>query len=567
MFKRRSYGYGSSREKKFSSKILVLALVVLLACYFGYRKYITMNLASANEAVAAQDWEKAETGFKRVANLPFSSANGHDGLGALDLLRDNPDGAKAHFAKVLEKKPGRMGADPHIIFQAFFFHGRYAEAGAYRDFLSNWKSADELKPYALDFAAIALADYDLDGARKHLDATPANVQDQNRYRKLNQLVKDYETDGFAPVMLDRNGAPVLIYDLNKASYEFKSPKLFQGWSDEKGPVLKNLSATARLSRIRSTLDLNLQKAAHQAMSDYNGTMIMADPNTGDILAAYGTEGYSPFDTGFEPGSVMKVLTYGVFLNEGGDTTAYAPKMYPGNMEIGGKIFYDWTTQGQLRSINEGMAVSCNLMFAQMGNDLGWSNLNRGFQRLFNGNALTGFLGDARYGKLVNEPEGAWELGRAAIGLDYWETTVLGLLQIPLAVANKGQLAEPRLILQYTDVEGGVYQDNSQVETRELFSQAIAQELLMSMEASVYFERGTARRAMTPFVKTAMKTGTAGERPFDSVMVGLFPMDNPKVAFAFFLHKGGKCEINGGRVAKRLQEQIKALAPEYLGGGR
>jgi len=567
MFKRKRYGYGNSREKKFSARLLVLALILLLAAYLGYRKYISMNLAVANTAVQTHDLEKADTYFSRVAGLPFSSGKGEDGLGVVDLLRNNPEGAKAHFAKVLAHKPGRMGCDPQIMFQAFFGQGRYADAATYRDFLSNWKSSDDLKPYALDFAAIALAGYDLDSARTHLDAAPPEQKQESRFSKLNQVVKDYESEGFAPVLLDRNGSPYLIYDLKNARYEFKSPKLFQGWSNENGPILKGLTETRKMSRIHSSIDVNLQKAAHQAMSGYNGTMILADPSTGDILAAYGTEGYSPFTVAFEPGSVMKVLTYGVFLNEEGDTTAYAPKNYPGNMEIGGKIFYDWTTQGQLNSINEGMAVSCNLMFAQMGNDLGWSNLNRGIQRLFDGKSLPGYLGDAQYGKLVKDPENAWELGRASIGLDYWETTVLGLVQIPLAIANKGKLAPPRLLLQYTDVEGRVFDDQTSVETRDLFSQAVSDELLQSMEASVYFEKGTARRAMTPFVKTAMKTGTAGDRPFDSVMIGLFPMEAPKVAFAFFLHKGGKCEINGGRVAKGLQEQIKALAPEYLRGGK
>ena len=85
-----------------------------------------------------------------------------------------------------------------------------------------------------------------------------------------------------------------------------------------------------------------------------------------------------------------------------------------------------------------------------------------------------------------------------------------------------------------------------------------------MAASLTDKRGTARRSKVDFVESAMKTGTSGDRPFNSVMIGLFPAENPKVAFSLFLHNGGKCEYNGAVVARRLQESVRELAPEYLG---
>ena len=309
--------------------------------------------------------------------------------------------------------------------------------------------------------------------------------------------------------------------------------------------------------------MNLQKAAQGAMDGYQGTLVMTNPSNGQILAAYGTEGHNPLSASFEPGSVIKVLTYGTWLAEDGDKAKYAPKTWPGNLTIGGKIFYDWTTQGRLETIDQGMAVSCNLMFAQMGNDLGWSRLQSSFVRYFDNKELEGLLLPASHGHLVREPENAWELGRAAIGLDFWATSCLGLVQIPAAVANGGKLVDHQMILRYANVEGRTYRELDAPEVREMMSADQADELLNSMVASIDFSRGTARRAEVPFVKAAMKTGTAGERPFNSIMIGLFPREAPKVAFALYLDKGGKCEINGARVAKRLQEQIKALAPEYL----
>jgi cell division protein FtsI/penicillin-binding protein 2 len=97
----------------------------------------------------------------------------------------------------------------------------------------------------------------------------------------------------------------------------------------------------------------------------------------------------------------------------------------------------------------------------------------------------------------------------------------------------------------------------------MFSTSTAKALLKAMKAAVEFERGTARRARVEGVNVAVKTGTAGDRPFNSIIIGILNPVNPKLVFAFELYHGGKCEINGALVAARLQSQIKVIAPQYL----
>ncbi len=562
MFRKRGHRLGYSQKKRFGVRTLILVLIVLIIGFFIYNKYIDINLNKANTFLARNNPGKAETYFSRVARFPFSKGRGEDGLGVLDLLRGNNEAAKAHFKVVLEHKPRGFGGHPQLVFDMFIERGSYENARIYRDFLRNWKSADNLSAYALDFAATSLGVRELSEAREFLDGIQDDLKESERFRNLSNLLEEYEEAGTIPVLVDRRGTPILAYHIESGREAFKSPKLFEGWEDRERDFLVPDKAD-RLNRIHTTLDLNLQKSAYQAMRGYKGAMLLSDPSTGEILAAYGTSGHPPLSTSFEPGSVIKILTYATYLSEGGEVSNFAPKTYPGNMSIGGRIFYDWTTHGFLESVNEGMAVSCNLMFAQMGNDLGWSKLNRGFRRLYDGKPQPGYLGDATFGKLIAEPEGAWELGRAAIGLDFLNTTVLGLVLIPSAVANGGKLVKPSLILQYANIEGHIYKQSPKPPEEDLFSKHIADELREAMASSVTIKKGTARRARVDFVQTALKTGTAGERPFDSIVIGFFPVEQPKVALAFYLDKGGKCEINGARVVKRLMEQVKALAPEYL----
>jgi len=560
------YGrYENDRRGGAWKRVILLALL-LAAVFFAYRQYVSFTLGNANAHLADGALDKAESLFAQAAELPFTRGRGHDGLAAIALLRDDFDAAKTHIAETLKRKPSKPGGDPAVILDKFLSGARCEQGAAYRDFLKDWLPEKKLKPYYLDFAALSLGMRDLKEAADYLEASAEDDRASERGQRLETLLEKYRTDGAMPVLLDRHNTPILSYDLSSRAFAFDDPKLFAGWTGDGIDLpaqLPNLPGVTSYSVIQTTLDVNLQRAAYQAMSGYEGTIVIAHAETGDVLAAYGTEGFNPFSAAYEPGSVVKVLTYALLLREDRPIDGYAPKRYPGQETIGGKVFYDWTTQGQLDTIEEGMAVSCNLMFARMGIDLGWPKLKHGLERVFDGQPKPRFWGEGAYGHIVRDPAGAWELGRAAIGLDFISATSLGLAVIPLTIANDGAVVHPRLVRALANIEGLIHEKPHLEPDPPLFDAGIADKLRESMRASVEMDRGTARRAQSPNHEAALKTGTAGDRPFNSVMIGLLPADTPKLAFAFFLYRGGKCEINGAKVAKNLQEQISALAPEYL----
>lgn len=547
--------------------VSILAALILVAVFFGYRQFVSYNLSKANQFVNEEEYAKASRYFSRTSNMPFTRGVGQDGLGVIALLQGEVDAASGHFQAVLEQKPSRFGANPGIALEKFTVRGMYHTGKIYRDFLTTWKPREELSEYFLDFALLALGNRELAEARRLLSNAPPKAQNSEKYRFLMDLTDQYERDGEIPVVLDRTGKAYVVFHLETSDLGYATPQLFVGWppaeENRPGSLLVPLDAHDRLNRISTTLDLNLQKCAYQAMKGFDGSIVLVDVHSGEVLAGYGSEGIDPFSSTFEPGSVIKLLTYGFFLQGGGNTALYVPKNYPSSMSVDGRIFYDWQTQGQIDTIEEGVAVSCNLLFAQMGIDMGWPDLESGFDKILDGRTLPHFFTAPTFGRLTGAPENDYALGRVAIGLDLVEATPLGLAMIAALIGNQGVLEPPKLIHEFRTIQGRVYKQVESAHSKKIFKDTVAQQLSQAMQASVEDPRGTARRAQVDFVRLAAKTGTAGERPFDAIILGFLPADRPVLAFSVYLKGGGKAEINGAMVTRNLVEFIHVLAPDYL----
>lgn len=562
--RRKAYSGRPSGSSRYRGPIIII--LVLILGFFGYRKYVGFNLHRANDHFRDGDYTVASRYFERAANLPFTSRLGEDGLGVIGLLTHS-ESVASHFEKILASKPSGFGVDPQLALRKFLSEGRYDTGKQYRDFIMEWKGPERLRDYYLDFAALALGAREVAEARRLLSNVPEPQKASDRFTSLMALTDSYERDGQVPVMVDRHGTVLLMSDLQRGTFEFVVPQLFLGWPspDENtaNPLLENLDDREKLNRIKVTLDIDLQRCAYQALQGHEGAICLLSPSDGQILAAVGTPGINPFDTKFEPGSVIKLLTYAFFLQEGGNTQRYAPREYPSSERIGDRIFYDWTRHGRIETLEEGMAVSCNLMFARMGIDLTWPALRHGLRRIFDGRPYDGCLSRATPGDLQGIPNGDFELGRLAIGLDFLRTTCLGLALIPCVVANEGLLPQPYLLDRFETIEGDAFRIFEPKSTRKILKNTVTTKVLDGMIASVADPRGTGRRAVVPGISLALKTGTAGKRPFDSILVGLITTDRPTLAFCVYLKGAGKAEYEGAAVVANLQEQIKALAPGYL----
>ena len=74
--------------------------------------------------------------------------------------------------------------------------------------------------------------------------------------------------------------------------------------------------------------------------------------------------------------------------------------------------------------------------------------------------------------------------------------------------------------------------------------------------------GTGRHSRIESFKTAIKTGTAGEKKsgFNAVIMGFFPAAKPEYAFAFILEGAGTAMFKGANFLKNfltlMQEQFR-----------
>lgn len=237
------------------------------------------------------------------------------------------------------------------------------------------------------------------------------------------------------------------------------------------------------------------------------------------------------------------------------------------------IFNDWKAHGAV-DMRRALAVSSDVYFYEIGGGfedqkgLGIANIDK-YMRLFGFGAPppgsdmfgeAGVIPTPEWKKANFNGEG-WRLGdtyHTAIGQYGFQVTPLQVVRAISAIANGGKLLEPRLVeekdvpLSYTVLP---IQTSSFQVVRE------------GMRAAVT-DGGTAAGLLIPQVAVAAKTGTAelGTRKqfVNSWVVGFFPYEKPRYAFAVLMERGPRDNTVGGLyVMRELLEWMSVYTPEYL----
>jgi cell division protein FtsI/penicillin-binding protein 2 len=267
---------------------------------------------------------------------------------------------------------------------------------------------------------------------------------------------------------------------------------------------------------------------------------------------------------YEPASIIKVLTLFTHLkNEGRELF---PLQCQGKLLIDNKIFYDWLTHGTVSSYEEALAVSCNVAFARMGLNAGFEKLSEVLENFyFNAGELKDLFLNFKTGRYKRNSAAGYRLAKFSVGLSnnnekkdgkekLVTTTTFHSALISAFIAHNGSIYSPYLIHSIKNVLSlGFYTHSGEIihsfkdHNREFFK------VKEAMKEVVASPRGTGRRARVDFVKTAIKTGTAGDKKkgYDAILTGFFPADRPHYAFAFILQHAGKAELNGALFLKNF----------------
>jgi cell division protein FtsI/penicillin-binding protein 2 len=301
----------------------------------------------------------------------------------------------------------------------------------------------------------------------------------------------------------------------------------------------------------------VQRAAVAALGDYRGSLVAIDPKTNEILAIASTRGRGKtanlaLESQYEPGSVIKVLTALNAYQSGAGVQSMFPYTCKGDLLIEGRHFGDWLGNGHrvLPSLDEALAQSCNIVFADLGLRLGVDRL-RAFM------AAAGFdsetdLGIAKVplGKTVGKVFNRYETGFYAIGLEHESINALHLAMIASMVANRGMLTQPRLLRSRRSLLGEASPAPAPPAATRLASAEATEQVIRAMEAVTTSPKGTGRRAKIDGLTIAMKTGTAGKREngYQALIVCLAPADHPTIAFGLIAESAGPAEYAGARIA-------------------
>lgn len=384
-------------------------------------------------------------------------------------------------------------------------------------------------------------------------------------------------------------------------------------TDVKGNIISEsvLDGPQDGNSVTLTIDTRLQKRLNASLLEIasragykGGAGIIMNVHTGDILASSNFPEYDsqtmvdgtnkeriknwiesnnhPFLNRaisglYTPGSIMKPFIAMGVLNEGvidpekqilSTGSIIVPNQYFPDKP---STFLDWKAHGYV-DLRRALAVSSNVYFyvvtggykGQGG--IGIENIDK-YVRLFGFGTTTGvYFPGEKIGTIPN-PEWKeknfsgedWRLGdtyNTSIGQYGFQVTPIQVVRAVSAIANGGKIFTPNFILgEDTKIVADVNLDQNHF-------QIVKEGMRLGVT------EGTSGVINYPFVKVASKTGTAqigaNKDEVNSWVIGYWPYDNPKYAYAIVMERGSRNNQFGAvLVMKELFDWLHLYLPEYL----
>jgi peptidoglycan glycosyltransferase len=368
-----------------------------------------------------------------------------------------------------------------------------------------------------------------------------------------------------PLVLDRSGEPVATRGQDGALQPLADAERLAG------QVLARVRALglrpAFGPALRLGVDLELSRIALEALGERQGSIVLVDPRSGEVRAAVTdaltarTEPAAAFEQRREPASIAKLMTTAAAYRAGHDADALIGRMPCAGVErYGGQpLWCPWPT-GPLAGLDQALAVSCNLAFANLALRVGRERLLDEYRRWGFDAAPAELLGAA--GRVETAPELPRQLADLAIGLEHSDVTPLHAALLAAVVANRGRLAQPRLASGACGALGLADAPDPLPPSREVIDPAVAARLEQAMRAVVRY--GTAAGLEPRGLEVAMKTGTAStpRAGYHVNYVGYAPVVEP--ALAFCVRVTGRRSSHGVRAdAREVTARLLAALADRL----
>ena len=221
---------------------------------------------------------------------------------------------------------------------------------------------------------------------------------------------------------------------------------------------------------------------------------------------------------------------------------------------GRKIFYDWFKHNHVEDYVKALAVSCNVSFAKMGISVGLKRHKEMLDKfLFNTGNLTDRFFTFGTGVYNDKISDEFQLANLSVGLEEIKSTTLHSALISAIISQNGSVYSPYVIKNVRNLLdlGFFNHDPKIIKTFKNSTDFI--KIKEAMIEVVEMKRGTGRRSRVDFMRTAVKTGSAGDskKGLDAILLGFFPARKPVYAFAFRLERAGRADLKGARFLKQF----------------
>ncbi|MBQ6887595.1 MAG: penicillin-binding protein 2 [Lachnospiraceae bacterium] len=329
--------------------------------------------------------------------------------------------------------------------------------------------------------------------------------------------------------------------------------------------------------VYTTLDMELQEVAYNALGVYKGAVIVTEPSTGKILAMVSKPDFDPnnIDSMWEtlladeessvllnrvtqgmypPGSTFKIVTALQYIRE--NTDSYSGYRYncAGSYQSGEDRIncYHGTSHGSI-DFKESFAKSCNASFANIGLSLNEISFAKTLKDLLFNEELPLETAYSQSKVTVEEDMATADMMQVSIGQGTTQISPIHLNMITCAIANDGKLMKPYMIDRVENSEGTVIKQFSTSSYGNLMTENEASILTELMEEVV--ESGTGRKLAGLSYTAAGKTGSA---EYNTVkgdshawFTGFAPAENPQVCVTIIVEGAGSGGDFAVPIAKRI----------------
>lgn len=306
--------------------------------------------------------------------------------------------------------------------------------------------------------------------------------------------------------------------------------------------------------VYTTIDASLQSYLETLMTSvatkYQPKSLLAvlmNPKTGEVLAASQRPTFDPstgeglssmwrdilVEDNYEPGSVMKIFTLAAAIQTGN----YHPNNYykSGSVKVADTTIKDWDTSGWgTIPLSQAFPRSSNVGMVKIEQTMGATVFSE-YLRKFGFGQQTGIA-------LPGETSGTFDFGNyldsamASFGQSI-DVNAMQLMQAATAVANGGDMVQPRIVSKIVNKKGKTTSYGRRVLSKPI-SKSTAQQVIAAMRQVVNASYGTGSAYKMSGVDLAVKTGTAqiagttggyltGDSNYIFSVMGMAPASNPK----------------------------------------